>query len=116
MPDQPLRRHVIADVHGCTIDLNDDDKLLGLLSAACENGGATVLDFTTHRFEPQGATVLVLLAESHASVHTWPEYGMAFVDVFTCGDVAPEPIARAFCAQLGGYAEVADISSAALVP
>jgi S-adenosylmethionine decarboxylase len=51
-----------------------------------QRAGATLLQLISHRFDPQGVTGLALLAESHLSIHTWPESGYAAVDVFTCGD------------------------------
>lgn len=63
-----------------------------LLPAACTEAGATVLGATFHQFEPEGVTGVVLLAESHASVHTWPERGLATLDVFTCGALDAEAV------------------------
>ena len=56
-----------------------------LLPEACRAAGATVLGAQFHQFRPEGVTGIVLLAESHASVHTWPEAGLVTLDVFTCG-------------------------------
>ena len=61
------------------------DDWRALLPDACRAAGATVLGAQFHQFEPQGVTGVVLLAESHASVHTWPEAGLVTLDVFTCG-------------------------------
>jgi S-adenosylmethionine decarboxylase len=67
---------------------------------AAELAGASVLHCHTHRFAPQGITVVLTLSESHASLHTYPEHGVYMADVFTCGDVKParamEHIVRAF--------------------
>ena len=63
-----------------------------LLPLACAEAGATVLGATFHQFEPAGVTGVVLLAESHASVHTWPERGLATLDVFTCGSLDAEAV------------------------
>ena len=64
--------------------------------------GCTLLDMCSHRFQPQGATVLALLAESHVSVHTWPGEGTAAVDVFTCGDeLRPRAAAQHLAEALG---------------
>ena len=52
--------------------------------------GATVIQTISKKFEPQGVTVICLLAESHISIHTWPERGDAAVDLFTCGDCTPK--------------------------
>jgi len=56
-----------------------------LLPDACREAGATVLGARFHQFQPEGVTGIVLLAESHASLHTWPEAGLVTLDVFTCG-------------------------------
>jgi S-adenosylmethionine decarboxylase len=63
--------------------------------------GATLLNLITHHFQPQGVTGLALLAESHLSIHTWPESGYAAVDVFTCGDhTMPERACEVLCREL----------------
>jgi S-adenosylmethionine decarboxylase len=89
-------RHVLAELHGLDPGVLDDPARLGeLLDAAVTEAGATVCDVVAKRFAPQGVTVVALLAESHASVHTYPELGALFVDVFTCGERAdPERAVR----------------------
>ncbi|WP_092530906.1 adenosylmethionine decarboxylase [Amycolatopsis arida] len=89
-------RHTFAELDGIEPDLLDDLSFLrGTLADTLTEAGATVCEVVGHRFEPQGVTVLALLAESHASVHTYPEIGAVFVDVFTCGDRAdPEHAVR----------------------
>jgi len=52
----------------------------------------TVLNVATHKFEPQGVTAIVMIAESHLSIHTWPEHGYAAVDIFTCNGQIPEQV------------------------
>ncbi|WP_328454553.1 adenosylmethionine decarboxylase [Amycolatopsis sp. NBC_00438] len=88
--------HVLAELHGVDPGLLDDAPKLGeLLRAAVTEAGATVVDVVAKSFAPQGATVIALLAESHASVHTYPEHGSLFADVFTCGERAdPEHAVR----------------------
>src|SRR6201993_1427645 len=93
MPSQPGRRfagcHVLAEFTGVASTLADDPvRLRSLLRATLERAGATVCDVVDKRFEPHGVTVLALLAESHASIHSYPERGAMFVDVFTCGEHA----------------------------
>jgi S-adenosylmethionine decarboxylase len=79
-------RHAIAELEGVAAALLDDEQLLRkVLSTALTEAGATILDMTSKQFVPQGVTVLALLSESHASIHTYPEVGSAFMDVFTCG-------------------------------
>jgi S-adenosylmethionine decarboxylase len=70
--------------------LNDEHYLVRLLEEAAVISGATVLQTVFKKFDPQGATVICLLSESHISIHTWPEEGKAAVDVYTCGDSDPK--------------------------
>lgn len=87
-------RHVLAELDGCDpARLDDADFLADALRTAVGKAGATVHEVVTHRFSPQGVTVLALLSESHASVHTYPEHGSVFADVFTCGDRADPELA-----------------------
>lgn len=100
-------RHVLAELD--TIDprlLDDVVFMRGALSMALADAGATVCELTSHQFEPQGVTVLAMLAESHASVHTYPEIGAVFVDVFTCGDRADPEQAVALLAQALGTSSI----------
>lgn len=80
-------KHCILELYGCCpAKLDDEAFLRSTITAAVQHAGATLLHLITHHFEPQGVTGLALLAESHLSIHTWPESGYAAVDVFTCGD------------------------------
>jgi len=80
-------RHVAVDTWGVQFDLlNNADLLQTHMVEAAEACGATVLSVQAKQFEPQGATVLVLLSESHLSIHTYPEKGFAAIDCYTCGE------------------------------
>jgi S-adenosylmethionine decarboxylase len=80
-------KHCILELYACDASkLNDESFIRTTIATAAREAGATVLQLISHRFQPQGVTGLVLLAESHLSIHTWPESGYAAVDVFTCGD------------------------------
>lgn len=82
----PAGRHVLAEMTGCPPDvLNDPGRLEPLFRACAEKGGATLVSSHFHQFSPQGVSGVVVIEESHVSVHTWPEHGYAAVDVFTCG-------------------------------
>ncbi|MFI1459677.1 adenosylmethionine decarboxylase [Nocardia carnea] len=82
-------RHVLAEFGGVDSALCDDlDRLTAALHAALTTAGVTICEMVSKQFEPHGVTVLALLAESHASLHTYPETGDIFVDVFTCGTSA----------------------------
>jgi S-adenosylmethionine decarboxylase len=78
--------HVLLDLRGIpAARLDDAAHLRACLEQAARDGGAHVVDARFSRFEPQGASGVVILAESHIAVHTWPELEFAAVDVFTCG-------------------------------
>lgn len=80
-----LGRHLIAEVwSGEPHLLNDPIHLRKSVAEACEAGNLTVLDILVHEFSPHGVTLIALLAESHLSIHTWPEHGYAAVDIFAC--------------------------------
>jgi S-adenosylmethionine decarboxylase len=80
-------RHLILDLYDCDQEiLNDYEKLQRLLEASLSMAKANILRIFGEKFEPQGVTLLALLAESHASIHTWPEIGYCAIDLYTCGD------------------------------
>ncbi|WP_280399253.1 adenosylmethionine decarboxylase [Nocardia carnea] len=82
-------RHVLAEFGGVDSALCDDrDRLEAALRGALTAAGVTICEMVGKQFAPRGVTVLALLAESHASLHTYPESGDIFVDVFTCGSAA----------------------------
>ena len=80
-------KHILFTLKGCPYDLLDDEAhIRSVLSYAASVSQSTLLDISSHKFYPHGVTAVALLAESHISIHTWPENGMAVCDVFTCGD------------------------------
>lgn len=80
-------KHAIYELLGGDPNLLDDEDFVKeALREAAEAAGATLLGLITHKFEPQGVTAVALLSESHLSFHSWPEYGYASIDAFTCGD------------------------------
>jgi len=82
-------RHILFTLKGCPFELLDDENNVKLLLYnATKEAKSTLLNLATHKFEPQGVTGVAMLAESHISIHTWPEKSMAVCDVFTCGDSA----------------------------
>ena len=88
MSDEPitLGHHWIVDLHGCPAGVLDDHDLIrNRLKETTERFGLSLLKIVSNKFEPQGVTAVGLLAESHMSIHTWPEHGYAAVDIFTCG-------------------------------
>ena len=89
--DVKVGRHAIFELYGCDSNLLDDEQyVVKVLTDAAHELGATVLSTSSYKFQPQGVTSIVLLSESHISIHTWPEKGLATCDIFTCGTCIPE--------------------------
>ena len=92
--DAPLGRHIIVELFTDDIDfLKSEDRIMKALESAADAGEVTVVGRTSTTFNPHGVTAVLLLAESHVSIHTWPEYGYAAVDIFTCGG-KPEEVLK----------------------
>lgn len=82
----PLGHHLLLELHGCPAALlSEIEPIRQRLEGALDRAGATRLSSHFHQFEPHGVSGVTILAESHATIHTWPEHGYAAVDVFTCG-------------------------------
>ena len=98
-----LGKLLLLELRDCNKEvLNDLDFLKRALLMAASESGATVLGESFHQFKPQGVSGVVIIAESHLVIHTWPEYGYAAVDIFTCGDsVQPEKAAQMLREKLG---------------
>ena len=80
-------KHILFDFKKCSSDILDNELYIKFsLEGAAEVAGCKILKIETHKFEPQGVTAYALLAESHMSIHTWPEKGIAKCDIFTCSD------------------------------
>ena len=84
---KPIGRHALVEFWGVSVEiLNDADKLQKMFEEGLRNSGANVIKILFHKFTPQGVTGIALIAESHVSIHTWPEHNYAAVDVFSCGE------------------------------
>ena len=85
-------KHLLLELYRCDYEkLNDESFLRCSLNRAAKLAKATVLNLISNKFEPQGVTAIALLAESHMSIHTWPESNYSAVDIFTCGqNMSPE--------------------------
>jgi len=87
MPLATLGRHIILEMRGCCKDVIDNVHVVkDVLTKATEASNATLVDVLCHHFSPFGVTGVAILAESHISVHTWPEYEYAAADIFICGN------------------------------
>ena len=85
-------KHLLLELYKCNYEkLYDESFLRCTLNRAAKLSNATVLNLISNKFEPQGVTAIALLAESHISIHTWPESNYSAVDIFTCGqNMLPE--------------------------
>ena len=84
---QALGRQILIEFYDCQNEvLTDRDRVRQYMLEAARCAGATVISDTFHHFKPDGISGVVVIAESHISIHTWPEHRYAAVDVFTCGD------------------------------
>jgi len=87
-----IGRHLIAEFYCCDPEVIDDVAgIAERMRAAAEAIGATVVGEAFHRYAPQGVSGTLLIAESHLSVHSWPEERYVAVDIFTCGGLDPRP-------------------------
>jgi len=92
--------HLIAELFGCN-NIHDIEHIKQSLEEAARLCGVTVLHSKFHEFIPQGFTGYLLLAESHISIHTWPEHGYVALDIFTCGKRHPKQAAIYLKEQFG---------------
>ncbi len=84
-------KHYLIDLRDCDPEIiKSVDPTREIVLRAAKECGATILDDHFHQFEPIGVSGVVLIAESHISVHTWPENGFAAADIFTCGEMKPQ--------------------------
>jgi len=83
--------HLLLDMRGVAFELlNSVEEIGAILRLAATSAGATVISDNLHPFTPNGVSGAVILAESHISIHTWPDDGIAALDVFMCGETKPE--------------------------
>lgn len=108
-----IGHHFFASYRGCQSEaLNNEEALIAAMKSAVEASGATILNYVKHAFTQGGITLLMLLAESHASIHTYPEHGSCFVDLFTCGRACSS---EEFSKSLQSYLKPERIDSQVLV-
>ncbi len=92
-----LGTHLLVELRDCNPEiLKDLTRVKDALVSAAKEAKATIVDISFHEFNPFGISGMVVIAESHLSIHTWPEYAYAAVDIFTCGDVIKPEVAAAF--------------------
>ena len=96
-----LGRHIHLELFDCDVGiLNDLVKVKEGLVEAAHQAQATIVATTFHRFNPFGISGVVVISESHLTIHTWPEYRYAAVDIFSCGDGIKPDVAASYLVQL----------------
>ncbi len=96
-PTFNLGRHLLAEFYECNSNiLNNVERIETVMKEAALACGATIVGSNFHMFSPYGVSGVVIIAESHLAIHTWPEYGYAAVDLFTCGDSCDPKVAYAY--------------------
>jgi S-adenosylmethionine decarboxylase proenzyme len=83
---QSLGRQILVEFYVCDPEvLNDRAQIRDIMLKGVRRSSATIVDHSFHNFSPHGVSGVIVIAESHVTIHTWPEYGYAAVDIFTCG-------------------------------
>ncbi|MEE9273679.1 MAG: adenosylmethionine decarboxylase [bacterium] len=113
-----LGRHILAEFYDCDPEMiNDPGAVERVMREAAEISGATIVQSIFHMFSPHGVSGVVVVAESHLAVHTWPEYGYAAVDYFSCGPVDSAAAVLHLRGALGAETfEMQEIARGALLP
>ena len=87
MKTEQLGRHILVEYYNCDERILNDHKFIEeLMVTAAKKANATVVESVFHMFNPYGVSGAVVISESHLTIHTWPEYGYASVDLYTCGE------------------------------
>lgn len=89
-----MGKHLLLEVYNVDFNLlNDSISLQKVMQKGIKRAKMTILNIFSHKFDPQGCTIVVALEESHVSCHTWPEEGCIAIDVYTCGEGNPKLVA-----------------------
>jgi len=107
---QALGRHMLLELFDCDPEaINDLDFVKGAMVEAAKRAEATIVNVVFHAYSPHGISGAVIIAESHLAIHTWPEYGYAAVDIFTCGDTLQPQVAVDYLVEQFGAARTSVI-------
>ena len=94
---------MLLELFDCDLSaINNLEAVKGALIEAAKRAQATIVDVVFHEFNPFGISGVVVIAESHLSIHTWPEYRYAAVDIFSCGDVLQPEVAANYLVETFG--------------
>jgi S-adenosylmethionine decarboxylase len=99
---ETMGRHVISELWGCDFEkLNNMELIERIFVDAALKSGAEIREVAFHKFAPQGVSGVVIISESHLTIHSFPEHGYASIDVYTCGDLDPNIAADYIAESLG---------------
>lgn len=94
-----IGRHVIAELWGCNVEkLNNMGLIERVFVDAALKAGAEIREVAFHKFAPHGISGVVIISESHLTIHSFPEHGYASIDVYTCGDMIDPNVATDYIA------------------
>lgn len=97
MKTRSLGRHLLIEYYGCAeAVINDRNMIREAMIEAARRANATIVTDAFHNFNPHGISGVVVIAESHIAIHTWPEYRCASVDIFSCGEKMNPDVIEAF--------------------
>jgi len=98
-----LGRHLLLELHDCSAEaLHSLESVKTAMVEAAKRAEATIVDVVFHEFNPFGISGVVVIAESHLSIHTWPEYRYAAVDIFSCGETLQPDVAASYLVEQFG--------------
>lgn len=101
MITKSLGRHLLVEYYGCDLErINDKEFLRDALLEAARRAHATIVTDVFHAFNPHGISGVVVIAESHIAVHTWPEHGCVAIDIFSCGESMRPEVVETFLADV----------------
>ena len=107
---QALGRHLLLELFDCDPEaINSLDIVKGAMVEAAKRAQATIVDVVFHEFNPFGISGVVVIAESHLAIHTWPEYRYAAVDVFSCGETLQPQVAVDYLVEQLGAARASAV-------
>ena len=100
-------KHILFTLKGCLYSVLDDEEFIrDCLYSASKHCKSQLLALHSHRFQPQGVTAIAMLAESHISIHTWPEKGSAVCDIFTCGEYTKPEVGVEYLQNILGATDI----------
>ena len=92
-----LGTHLLVELRECNPDIIKSlEKVRNALVSAAKEAKATIVNVSFHEFNPFGISGVVVIAESHLTIHTWPEYAYAAIDIFTCGELIKPEVAASY--------------------